>query len=460
MRHALKYVCLLGLLLSQLSFSESTPVILEVNNKIINVDGKNKEVYTITQPNGMWGYSGIKGEEFNVIVRNRTTVPTVIHWHGLILPNAMDGVPNITQPPIPPNGQYHYHYKLLQAGTFWMHSHMGLQTQDFMEAPFVVNDTHDPYKSDQQVIVMFQDFTFKSPWTIFKSLQSNTAMTPMSMNSTKPDLNDVTYDAFLTNYHTLKNPEIVRVKPNSVIRLRFIDGASGTNFWIHLGKLTGTAIAFDGNNIKPFKSNSFQLAMGQRIDVLIRIPHDGGVFPILGQVEGLKNQTGLLLTTADKKMLRLSEFAKNVAPALNNQQELSMHSLHPLAQKPIAHVIMINLSGNMQKYIWMINSQVWPKVVPITLKQGERVEFVFNNQSNMAYPMHLHGHDFELVGIDHKKINNGPLHDTILVLPHTKVAVIFDADYPGKWMLHCHMAYHQEAGMMTFIEINPVGDKP
>ena len=245
------------------------------------------------------------------------------------------------------------------------------------------------------------------------------------------------------------------VKPNSIVRLRFIDGASGSNFWLQLGKLSGTAIAFDGSNIKPLQRQVFQIAMGQRLDVLVKIPRSGGVFPILAQVEGLHNQTGLILTTSNNKIPAISELANNIAPALTNQQELLMHSLRPLIQKPINRVVMINLNGNMQKYIWMINGQAWPKVVPITLTEGQRVEFIFNNQSNMAHPMHFHGHDFELVGINDTKINDGLLHDTILVLPHTQMKVIFDADYPGKWMLHCHMAYHQEAGMMTFVEIKP-----
>jgi FtsP/CotA-like multicopper oxidase with cupredoxin domain len=280
-------------------------------------------------------------------------------------------------------------------------------------------------------------------------------MASMKMSHLKPDLNDVTYDAFLTNYHTLKNPQIVMVKPNAVVRLRFINGASGSNFWINLSKLTGTAIAFDGNAIKPLQSKQFQLAIGQRIDLLVKIPHNGGTFPILGQVEGLNSQTGLILTTSRGNVPKLSEVAKNIDPPLNNNQERLMHSLQPLSQKSIARVVMINLSGNMSKYIWMINGKAWPNIIPITLKQGQRIEFIFNNQSNMAHPMHLHGHDFELIGINNKKIKDGPLHDTILVLPHTQVKIIFDADYPGKWMLHCHMAYHQEAGMMTFISIKP-----
>lgn len=462
----------LGLMLMHLAYASACPTVLEVKSKVIEVDGKSAKVYTIEQPDGTWGYVGTKGQDFNVIVKNATDVPTGIHWHGLILPNSQDGVPGVTQAAIPPGGEDHYDYPLLQAGTFWMHSHMGLQIQDLMEAPFIINDPKDPNNEDQQVIIMFQDFNFKSREATFKLLQSGAAMAhrPIGQNagmsgmagmphnkmsSSKPDLNDVYYDAFLTNYHTLQNPEIVQVKPGSTVRLSFIDGAAGSNFWIHLGNLEGVAIAFDGENIKPLDLHNFQLAMGQRIAILVKIPSAGGAFPILGQIEGTNRQTGLILVTPHAKVPSVSETTQTKAFPLNYEQEYMMQAQHPLSPKSIDKVIKLNLNGNMQKYIWTINGQTWPNITPIQLKQGERVELVFDNQSNMAHPMHIHGHVFELVGINNKSITDGALHDTILVLPHTEVKVILDADNPGKWVLHCHMAYHLESWMMTMIEYEP-----
>ncbi len=268
-----------------------------------------------------------------------------------------------------------------------------------------------------------------------------------------PDLNDVHYDAFLTNYHTVEYPELVEVKPDSVIRLRFINSAVASNFWITLGGLRSKAIAFDGHAIQAFIKNKFQLAMGQRIDILVKIPKTGGAFPILGQVEGTNQQTGLILVTPHANIPKLNETTTFTAPALNYQQEFLMKSLRPLPIKPIQQVVTLNLSGTMKNYIWKINGYVWPRIKPIILKQGERVEVIINNDSNMAHPMHLHGNIFEILSINHKKIQDGPLHDTILVLPHTQIKLIFDANTPGKWLLHCHMSYHMAAGMMTLVII-------
>lgn len=443
-------------LLTPISFAAVTaPVVLEVKNQTLEINGRPAVVYTIVQPNGTWGYEGTKGQPFNVIVKNDTTVPTVIHWHGLLLPNNQDGVPGVTQAPIPAGGQYRYRFPLVQSGTYWMHSHMGLQSQDLMEAPLIINNPKTRYPDAQSVVVMFQDFNFENPEQVLKGLQSQPAMAKMGgmkMNKS-PDLNDVHYDAFLTNNHTPAAPEVVTVQPNSTVRLRIIDGAAGSNFWIHLGTLQGQAIAFDGHSIKPLSEKAFQVAMGQRIDILVKIPAQGGAFPILGQVEGTDRQTGLILVTPGAVVPKLSSTTAKIAPALNDQQELVMKSLHPLQPKPIDRVVMLNLSGNMQKYIWLINGQAWPHITPIQLRLGQRVEFIFNNQSGMAHPMHLHGNVFEVVSIDGHAITDGALHDTILVLPHSQVKVIFDAIHPGKWMLHCHTAYHQAAGMMTMVEV-------
>ncbi|PJD93698.1 MAG: hypothetical protein CK425_12470 [Parachlamydia sp.] len=105
------------------------------------------------------------------------------------------------------------------------------------------------------------------------------------------------YDAFLTNYHPPENPDITTVKPKQKVRLCVINGASATIFFITLGKLEGTVIAVDGNKIQPLSDSRFELAVAQRIDIVVTIPEEGGTFPILAQGEGNDKQGGLILTT-------------------------------------------------------------------------------------------------------------------------------------------------------------------
>ena len=245
----------------------------------LTVDGKNAVAFRIEQPDGTWGFHGVKGQYFDAIVKNQTDVPTALHWHGLIVPNNQDGVPFVSQPLIPPGGQYHYHFKLLQSGTYWMHSHYDLQIQQFLSAPFIISDPNDQQNA-KEVIMFLSDYSHKSPQTIMRELHNMGNMSDMS--SMQPDLNDVSYDAYLTNYKTLRNPEIVSVNPGETVRLRIIDGSAATNFFVNTGQLSGQAIAVDGESIKPLAGTKFQLAIGQRIDILVKIPQRRGSLSYFG----------------------------------------------------------------------------------------------------------------------------------------------------------------------------------
>ncbi len=369
----------------------------------------------------------MKGQYFDAIVKNQTDTPTTIHWHGLIVPNNQDGVPGVTQPLIPTGGQYHYHFKLLQSGTYWMHSHEDLQIQRYLSAPFIINDPNEK-QGAKEVIMFLDDYSQKSPQTIIHELHSMGSMA--NMPSSKPDLNDVTYDAYLTNYRTLKNLEIVTVTPGETVRLRVIDGSAASNFFVNTGQLPGQAIAMDGESIKPLAGTKFQLAIGQRIDILVKIPKGEGVYPILAQGEGSHLQTGLVLKTKNATFSSINETALKEAGALNYDQELKIKATHPLPVKPVQQIITAELEGDMQKYVWKINNQAWPKITPLSIEPHERIEMVFINQTDMAHPMHLHGHVFEVTKISGQPVKDGGMRDTVL---------------------HCHMLYHQASGMMTVI---------
>lgn len=468
-------------LLPTISIATAAPVVLQVESQTIQVNGKNVSFNTIAQPDGTWGYTGHQGEIFTVIVKNNLNESTVIHWHGITLPNTQDGVNGVTQElPIPPHSEIEYKFPLNEHGTYWMHSHYGLQEQIGVEAPLIVLDKDD--SKYQQIPVMFQDFSFKSPEEIFKSLHKDGSTQPSiqhdmsnmsgmdmsgmnmdndahmnhEMNDTS-DLNDVEYDAFLTNYHSPDAPQITKVVAGSTVRLRFINGAAASNFWINLGNLKGKLIAVDGQDVKPIMGNKFPIAIGQRVDVLVTIPKSGGVFPIIGQVEGLKKQTGLALSTTSAMNLKIPAEAKNPAPAVGYQLETKLHPLHPsklVADNGVQKNLTLTLNGNMTSYNWTLNNQAWPNITPLSVNQGDLVNLTFDNQSMMAHPMHLHGYEFKVVAIDGKPID-GTFRDTVMVMPHSKVTVQFVATQAGKWMLHCHVAYHMAGGMMTYLQVNP-----
>ncbi|WP_425385464.1 multicopper oxidase domain-containing protein [Streptomyces himastatinicus] len=119
-----------------------------------------------------------------------------------------------------------------------------------------------------------------------------------------------------------------------------------------------------------------------------------------------------------------------------------------LPSKKVDRVHRIDLTGGMTKYNWAINGKPFdmsdPTAAPLVIEEGQRVRLDFTNRTGMWHPMHLHGHTYQLG-------SSGPRKDTAIVLPKKKLSVIFDADNPGRWMLHCHNAYHGEAGMMALV---------
>ena len=155
----------------------------------------------------------------------------------------------------------------------------------------------------------------------------------------------------------------------------------------------------DGEDIVPLPGTRFELGVAQRIDLRVRIPSGQTAYPITAQAEGTDMLAGVVLATAGAAVPALSARAPKPAGALTNRQESRLRSLRPLAAKPVDHRLSVTLGGDMAAYVWSLNGQVWPKITPLEVKQGERVELTFVNQTMMTHPMHLHGHVFQVTEV-------------------------------------------------------------
>jgi FtsP/CotA-like multicopper oxidase with cupredoxin domain len=434
--------------------------ILRLQRRNIVVNGKPASVYGIRQPDGTFGITTDVGQPFRVRVENGIDEPSLIHWHGLTPPWQQDGVPGISGPPIPPGGTADYDFPLRFGGTFWMHSHQGLQEQLLMAAPLIIHDQRD--RADQQeVVVMLADFSFTPPDQIFAELKKSgskaqPAATKASMGgmakmgaSAKPDLNDVKYDAFLANDRTLADPEVIKIEPGGRVLLRIINSSSMSAYHIDLGPLDGELVAVDGFAVAPVKGRNFPIAVAQRLDIRLAIPRTSASHAVLAVLEGDRKQTGVILAAGNAPVARIPDLAKVPSTALTLDLEGRLRALRPLTPRKADRVHTINLTGDMAKYIWSLNNVPWtPSVPPLPIANGGRVELVMVNQTGMPHPMHLHGHEFQVVEIDGKRFS-GAVRDTVLVTPGRRVVLAFDANNPGTWAFHCHLLYHLDAGMFT-----------
>jgi FtsP/CotA-like multicopper oxidase with cupredoxin domain len=452
------------------------------------VHGKPASVFGIRQPDGTFGIRTEVGKRFRVRVENAIDEASLIHWHGLTPPWQQDGVPGISGPPIPAGGNADYDFPLRFGGTYWMHSHQGLQEQLMMSAPLIIRDQRD--RPDQQeVIVMLADFSFTPPGQILDALKKGGNMPAMTRATqpapaagkmkgmkgmkgmtgmgqpggqmapapgmamggaaAKPDLNDVTYDAFLANDRTLDDPEVVKVEPGGRVLLRVINSSSMSAFHVDLGRLDGELIAVDGFRIAPVVARRFPIAVAQRLDIRLAIPRAPAAHSVLAVLEGEARQTGIVLRAGDAPIARVPSEAGRASPALTLELENRLRAAKPLQPRKADRVHTLNLTGEMASYSWSINNVVWNKdTPPLPIASGERVELVMVNRTMMPHPMHLHGHEFQVVEIDGKRFA-GAVRDTVLVPPGRRVVVAFDANNPGRWAFHCHLLYHLEAGMFA-----------
>jgi len=457
----------------QASADGGAPTVLRLERRSIEVKGKPASVFGIRQADGTFGIRTEVGKRFRVRVENRIDEPSLIHWHGLTPPWQQDGVPGISGPPIPAGGSADYDFPLRFGGTYWMHSHQGLQEQLMMAAPLIIRDQRD--RPDQQeVIVMLADFSFTPPEQIFeklkKAMPSMAGAAPgaaaagtmksmgqggamkgggMTMVADKPDLNDVTYDAFLANDRTLDDPEVVKVEPGGRVLLRVINSSSMSAYHVDLGLLDGELIAVDGFRVAPVKGRRFPITVAQRLDIRLAIPRAPAAHPVLALLEGDKRQTGIVLRAGDAPVVRIAGEAGQASPALTLDLERRLRAVAPLKPRKADRVHAINLTGAMSGYAWSINNVSWTKdTPPLPIAAGERVELVMVNKTMMPHPMHLHGHEYQVVEIDGQRFA-GAVRDTVLVPPGRRVVVAFDANNPGHWAFHCHLLYHLEAGMFA-----------
>ncbi|HQT65529.1 MAG: copper oxidase [Acidocella sp. 21-58-7] len=429
--------------------------LLTATSRILEVNGKPAKVFGLMGPDGKPGLMLSPGERFAVTLDNQCGTDTIVHWHGQLPDWKQDGFPWPQTPAIANGVEKSYNFAPIP-GTFWMHSHQGMQEQQLMAAPLIVHDTASAAADVQEVVMMMHDFSFKNPDELLAGLTSKGGMMSggmggMNMSSGGMmgggDLNDIDYDAYLTNERTLADPQIIRVTTGQNIRLRIINGASSTNFWIDLGAISGQLIAVDGHDVKPVTGSQFPIAMAQRLDILLKLP-SAGAYPVFAQVEGKTARTGLVLATANASISKHDDTAMVTANAVDLSLEASLSAAKPLSVRDADITIPLRLGGDMSQYVWSLNGSTWPNPDVLMIKTGQRVVIDMTNRSMMSHPMHLHGHAFQVVAINGQAFN-GAIRDTVLVPSMGGVRIAFDANNQGRWALHCHNLYHMMSGMMT-----------
>ncbi len=462
---------------------------LKIESRALEINGKAAKVFGLIGPDGKQGVSFDAGSSFDVSLENALAEPTLIHWHGLTPPWSQDGVPDNPAALLAPGETRGYSFPVGPGGTHWMHAHT-LQEQNLLAAPLIVRTAEDRAADEQEVVMLLHDFSFTPAVELLAKLKGTSGMgaavaghmahmmpgmaSTHDMAAMKPksgmshdamghmqmgdmgamDVNDIDYDAYLANDRTLTDPEQIRVEKGGRIRLRIINGATSTAFTIATGALVAELIAVDGQAIVPVSGNAFPVSMGQRLDLRLTIPAGGGAFPILALREDAPERAGIILATSGAPVAKLPVTGGTKGPILDAGLEPRLRALSPLAVKSPDLAVDLALTGSMQGYNWAIEGPLDGDALKV--RAGQRVEITMTNTSMMSHPMHLHGHHFQVVAVNGRRIA-GAVRDTVFIPPMGRVTIAFDAMNPGRWPLHCHHLYHMATGMMAFVAYDKLG---
>ena len=278
---------------------------LKIAHQMLTVDGKHGHAIGIngTVPGPLIRLR--EGQTVRLHVENALDEDSSIHWHGLILPFHMDGVPGVSFPGIKPHSTFTYEFPIVQAGTYWYHSHSGLQEQMGHYGPIVIDpEGNDPIASDREHVIVLSDYSFLHPHMIFQKLKqmggyfnrqklTATDGEPMSgkdrrewgrMRMDPTDVSDVTGSTYtyLVNGHGPRDNWTALFRPGERVRLRFVNASAMTTFNVRIPGLKITIVQSDGLPVRPVAVDEFQIAVAETYDAIVE-PVDDRAYTLVAE---------------------------------------------------------------------------------------------------------------------------------------------------------------------------------
>lgn len=414
-----------------------------------------------------------QGDTVKINLKNELTVPVSIHWHGVPVPNAMDGIPGVTQNAVQPGKTFTYEFKADVPGTYWYHSHQDSvnQVDRGLYGSFIVEAKNDKVDKDYTLVL--------DEWMSSGSMEGMNMSTmdhsKMNMSGTKVN-NDGSaektdgksgnggmtmgddmsmYDIYTINGKTGSAVEKLSVKKGDKVRIRLIN-AGFISHQMHLHGHDVKVTAIDGqpvNNPQPLKDTLISIAPGERYDVEFEANKPGqwyleehGKEPrikgmkALIQYEGQAGSTDQPNDAAPLPVFDFTKYGQAAKPTFTLDQKFTAE-----------YTMNLNTEQKDGKTVYTINGKTFPNTDSLTVKKGDTVKVTLvNNSKREDHPMHLHGHFFQVLSKNSQPVQGSPImKDTLNLKPGEQYVIAFQADNPGDWMFHCHDLHHASAGMVT-----------
>ncbi len=417
----------------------------------------------------IWAYDGSlpgpelryrRGETARIRLKNDLSDPTSVHWHGIRIDNAMDGVVGLTQDEVPPGGTFDYSFTLPDAGTYWYHPHH--KTWEQMARGLygmLIVEEDQPVAVDRDLLFVADDWRLNQDGLIDEASFGR--------------IMDAAHQGRLGNWLSTNGLPEQRYTARSGerLRMRCVNTANARimAFNVDRTKIQVHVIALDGQPVPPEElgADGLVLAPAQRADLLLDIlAKPGDEIPIM-EVSGREPVRAALIKLSDQAPLRAKP-PKDPIQLPDNPLPREIDLLDPVELPMVMDggamggLREANFEGQMldirslvrKGKVWSFNGIVGKPLEPLgRITKGRTVVITMQNRTAWPHAMHLHGHHFQAVEKNGVLLKNEPWRDTLLINRSEEIKIAFVADNPGKWLFHCHILEHQAAGMLTWIEI-------
>lgn len=377
------------------------------------------------------------GDRVIVHFKNELPQATTVHWHGLRIPDAMDGSPRI-QSPVLPGQTFTYDFVVPEAGSFWYHPHVRAneQVEKGLYGPIIVRErdaAKEPRYAAERVLVLDD------------VLLTNGQFAPF-LASHPEEMHGRFGNTLLLNGKDTSTPARVEVPHYRVERWRLVNTANARTMSLSIAGATFRVIGTDGGLLRaPYGTTRLTLPVGQRYDVEVTFDRVGEV--ALNSHVLVQDASGNVVEQTLPQLLVTVDAAEDDYPLVS---EWTLPAETPRAVDREVTLTFDAVNDPVMGLMWRINGVSHPVDPLFTFRQGETVRLVLVNRVGPEHPFHLHGQFFEV-----EEAGQPGLKDTVLVPGLSTVRVVARFDNPGRWMAHCHILEHAELGMMSEVVVSP-----